>query len=176
MSKVSDLESEVAELEVELERRDKVSRERYAALERDRDLVENAMREASARAQRNEDNLKAVLTREETLKVTLREAQTNLEATRAQLRKMTAARDTACAESASRLREIMAADARADVWQAAAQDALDQMARWRKQAKEQTKLCDMTVDIDLQHTGTVATLAKVAKAVTSQSDKGVRRG
>lgn len=60
------------------------------------------------------------------------------------------------------LAEAAAQRERADMWQAAAQDALDQMAHWRKQAKEKTKLCDMTVDIDFRHTGTVATLAKIA--------------
>lgn len=66
----------------------------------------------------------------------------------------------------SREREALAEAAaqreRADVWQAAAQDALDQMAHWRKQAKEKTKLCDMTVGIDFRHAGTIATLAKIA--------------
>lgn len=120
---------EAAGLEGEMERRDKVAREKYATLERDRDLVENATREASARAQRNEDNLKAVLAREEALKATLRVAQANLEATQTQLHEMTVARDTACAESLARLREIMTAARRADVWQAAAADALAQLRR-----------------------------------------------
>ena len=176
MSKVSDLEAEVAELEVELERRDTLSRERYAALERDRDLVESAMREASARAQRNEDNLKAVLTREDALRAQLVALEEGAAASRNTQRQVAqVAHDRAyeierqkheIAHVKSREREALAEAAaqreRADVWQAAAQDALDQMAHWRKQAKEKTKLCDMTVDIDFRHAGTIATLAKIA--------------
>jgi HlyD family secretion protein len=135
MSKMADLEAEVADLEAELERRAHASREKYAALERDRDLVENAMREASARAQRNEDNLKAVLAREEALKATLRSTQADLESALVRLSAMTAARDTACSESSARLRGIMAADARADVWQAAAADALAQVEKLRGVAR-----------------------------------------
>lgn len=122
---------EVAGLEDEMERRDRVAREKYAALERDRDLVENAMREASARAQRNEDNLKAVLSREEALKAAMRETQAHLEETQARLSAMTDARDAACAESSARLRGIAAATKRADVWQAAAADALAQLREVR---------------------------------------------
>lgn len=122
---------EAAGLEDEMARLDRAAREKYAALERDRDLVENAMREASARAQRNEDNLKAVLAREETLKATLRETQAGLEETQTRLRAMTEARDIACAESSSRLREVMTAGARADVWQAATADALAQLREAR---------------------------------------------
>lgn len=66
--RIEGLEAELVELESELERRDKVSRERYAALERDRDNVERIMREASQRAAQNERNLKIVLEREGELK------------------------------------------------------------------------------------------------------------
>lgn len=80
----------------------------------------------------------------------------------------------------SREREALAQAAaqreRADMWQGAAQDALDQMAHWRKQAKEKTKLCDMTVGIDFRGTDTAARkLAEVAAAVAPQRDD-VRRG
>lgn len=79
----------------------------------------------------------------------------------------------------SREREALAqAEAqreRADMWQAAAQDALDQLAHWRKVAREQTKLCDVTVGIDFRGTDTAARkLAEVAAAVASHDD--VRRG
>lgn len=184
-----ELRAEVAELEAELERRSKVSHEKYAALERDRDLVENAMREASARAQRNEDNLKAVLTREEALRAQLIALEEGAAASRNTARQVAQiAHDRAyeierqkheIAHVESREREALAEAAaqreRAEMWQAAAQDALDQMAHWRKQAKEKTKLCDMTVGIDFRSTDTAARkLAEVAAAVASHDD--VRRG
>lgn len=68
--------------------------------------------------------------------------------------------------------EAAAQRERADVWQAAAQDALDQMAHWRKQAKEKTKLCDMTVDVDFRHT---STLAALLAALAPTRDKKVQR-
>lgn len=89
-----------------------------------------------------------------------------------------AARDAERAEEREReaLAQAAAQRERADMWQGAAQDALDQMAHWRKQAKEGTKLCDMTVGIDFRGTDTAARkLAEVAAAVAPQRDD-VRRG
>lgn len=87
----------------------------------------------------------------------------------------------------SREREALAEAAaqreRADVWQAAAQDALDQMAHWRKQAKEGTKLCETTVGIDFRSTGTIQrklaeVAAEAAEAVAARASQrdDVRRG
>lgn len=181
-----ELRAEVAELEAELERRSKVSHEKYAALERDRDLVENAMREASARAQRNEDNLKAVLTREEALRaqlIALEEGAAASRNTARQVAQVAHDRGHEIAHIESREREARAEAAaqreRADMWQAAAQDALGQMAHWRKQAKEGTKLCDTVVGIDFRSTRPIErklaeVAAEVAAAVASHDD--VRRG
>lgn len=69
------LKDEVAAVEAEMERRDKVARDKYAALERDRDNVERIMREAGQRADQNEHNLKIVLEREAALKEKLCAAQ-----------------------------------------------------------------------------------------------------
>lgn len=60
-----DAQREAAALEAEVERRDTVARERYAALERDRDNVERIMREAGQRADQLARDLKVVLDREE---------------------------------------------------------------------------------------------------------------
>lgn len=75
--------------------------------------------------------------------------------------------------------EAAAQRERADMWQAAAQDALGQMAHWRKQAKEGTKLCDTVVGIDFRSTRPIErklaeVAAEVAAAVASHDD--VRRG
>lgn len=156
-----ELRAELAELEAELERRSKVSHEKYAALERDRDLVENAMREASARAQRNGDSLKAVLTREEALRAQLIALEEGAAASRNTARQVAQiAHDRAyeierqkheIAHVESREREALAQAAaqreRADMWQAAAQDALDQMAHWRKQAIEEASRCKAIADM-----------------------------
>lgn len=121
------LKDEVAHLESELERRVRVLNEKYAALERDRDNVERIMREAGQRADQNEHNLKVVLEREAALKEKLEKTRAESEATHTLLCQMTHARDVACAESAERLRNIKAANDRADLWQAAAADALTQL-------------------------------------------------
>jgi chromosome segregation ATPase len=128
------LKDEVAELEAELERRDKASREKYAALERDRDLVENAMREASARAQRNEDNLKAVLVREDALKATL-------ESERGARTAASQSLDHERQVAYNALRDAETQAKRADVWQAAAADALAQAASWRDKYENERQEC-----------------------------------
>lgn len=69
------LKDEVAAVEAEMERRDKVAREKYAALERDRDNVERIMREAGQRADQFALDLKVVLEREAALREKLRAAQ-----------------------------------------------------------------------------------------------------
>lgn len=128
------LKDEVADLEAELERRDRVSHEKYATLERDRDLVENAMREASARAQRNEDNLKAVLTREDALKAAL-ESERNARTAASQ------SLDHERQVAYNALRDAETQAKRADVWQAATADALAQAASWRDKYENERQEC-----------------------------------
>lgn len=186
-----ELRAEVAELEAELERRSKVAHEKYAALERDRDLVENAMREASARAQRNEDNLKAVLAREDALRAQLIALEEGAAASRNTARQVAqVAHDRAyeierqkheIAHIEKREREALAEAAaqreRTDMWQASCVDALDQMAHWRKQAKEGAKPCDMTVGIDFRSMRTIERkLAEIARSITLRSDEEPGRG
>ena len=154
------LRDEVAELEAELERRDKVSREKYAALERDRDLVENAMRDASARAQRNEDSLKAVLAREESLKATLE----------SERRARTAASQSLEHErqvAYNALRDAETQGKRADVWQAATADALAQAASWRDKYENERQECVR------MHARLVETQGRVVEMLQS---KGVHDG
>lgn len=131
---LAQLKDEVADLEAELERRSKVSHEKYAALERDRDLVENAMREASARAQRNEDNLKAVLTREEALKASLESERRGRESASKALDHERQVAFNALADAETQAK-------RADMWQAAAADALAQAAFWRERYENEHQEC-----------------------------------
>ena len=131
---LAQIKDEVADLEAELERRDKVSREKYASLERDRDLVERAMRDASARAQRNEDNLKALLTREETLKATLESERRGRESASKALDHERQVAYNALADAETQAKRV-------DTWQAAAADALAQVALWRAKYENEHQEC-----------------------------------
>lgn len=157
---IRELRKDVAHLEAELERIPKALNEKYAALERDRDFVESAMREASRRADHNERNLKVVLQREEMLRAKLREADEAIK----ELREDVQARENIIANngraygdvrreldhergvSREALESAEAQAKRGDLWQDAAHDALEQAKLWRERAQEERAACARIMD------------------------------